>query len=136
MPTYFVDTWFFIAFLNKTDPQHVAATRLVRSLRSAAFVTHDGILTELLTFFSAHGSFWRREVAAFARDVIYGRRYKATPLSRDLFEKALGLYESRPDKEYSFTDCTSMMLMRQRGITHVLTNDHHFRQEGFIVVSE
>ena len=22
------------------------------------------------------------------------------------------------------------------GITHVLTNDHHFRQEGFTVVSE
>jgi predicted nucleic acid-binding protein len=29
-----------------------------------------------------------------------------------------------------------MTLMRERGITHVLTNDHHFRQEGFTVLSD
>ena len=55
---------------------------------------------------------------------------------RELFERALSLYERRPDKEYSLVDCMSMTLMRERGITHVLTNDHHFRQEGFTVVSE
>ena len=136
MPTYFVDTWFFIACLSKVDPEHVAAMRLANALRVANFVTHDGVLIELLTFFSAHGWFWRREVAVFARDVIYGRRYKATPLSRELFEQALTLYESRQDKEYSLTDCASMILIQRRGITHVLTNDHHFRQEGFTVVSE
>jgi predicted nucleic acid-binding protein len=27
-------------------------------------------------------------------------------------------------------------VMEQRGITHVLTNDHHFRQDGFVVVSD
>jgi len=26
--------------------------------------------------------------------------------------------------------------MKDRGITHVLTNDHHFRQEGFTVLSD
>jgi predicted nucleic acid-binding protein len=30
----------------------------------------------------------------------------------------------------------SMEVMERRGITHVLTNDHHFRQEGFTVVNE
>jgi predicted nucleic acid-binding protein len=30
----------------------------------------------------------------------------------------------------------SMVVMRERGITHVITHDHHFRQEGFTVVSE
>jgi predicted nucleic acid-binding protein len=54
----------------------------------------------------------------------------------DLFSAALSLYEQRPDKEYSLVDCMSMTLMRERGITHVLTNDHHFRQEGFTVVNE
>ena len=50
--------------------------------------------------------------------------------------RALDLYSQRPDKEYSLVDCMSMVLMRERGITHVLTNDHHFRQEGFTVVNE
>jgi predicted nucleic acid-binding protein len=30
----------------------------------------------------------------------------------------------------------SMVLMRAQEITQVLTNDHHFRQEGFTVVNE
>ena len=51
------------------------------------------------------------------------------------FARALDLYEARPDKEYSLVDCMSMVVMRERGITHVLTNDHHFRQEGFTVVN-
>jgi predicted nucleic acid-binding protein len=53
-----------------------------------------------------------------------------------LFPGAIDIYSRRPDKEYSLIDCMSMTLMRSRGITHVLTNDHHFRQEGFTVVNE
>ena len=36
----------------------------------------------------------------------------------------------------AFVDCMSMVLMERRRITHILTNDHHFRQEGFILVIE
>ena len=136
MPTYFVDTWFFIAYVHKGDPDHDAALRLARRLREAIFVTHDGVLMELLTFFSAHGSFWRREVAAFVEDALAGSRYKTTPLSRELFEQALVLYGRRDDKEYSLVDCVSMNLMRRREIKHILTNDHHFQQEGFTTLNE
>ena len=136
MPAYFVDTWFFIAFLNSGDPFHRAVRRLAQSLDRAAFFTHDGVLLELLTFFSGHGGFWRKEVAAFVRDVQFSPRYHVTSLGRHLFEEALLLYERRLDKEYSLVDCISMRLMLHREIRHVLTNDHHFRQEGFIVVSE
>jgi predicted nucleic acid-binding protein len=44
------------------------------------------------------------------------------------------LYEQRPDKAYSLTDCISMQVMRREGLTEVLTNDHHFIQEGFRVL--
>jgi predicted nucleic acid-binding protein len=47
---------------------------------------------------------------------------------------ALTLYESRPDKEYSLTDCISMQTMRRARLTEVLTNDHHFTQEGFTIL--
>ncbi|HMG73540.1 MAG TPA: hypothetical protein VK582_08565 [Pyrinomonadaceae bacterium] len=39
--------------------------------------------------------------------------------------------KERPDKGYSLTDCISMNVMRERGLTDVLTNDPHFRQEGY-----
>jgi predicted nucleic acid-binding protein len=51
--------------------------------------------------------------------------------SRDSFLAGLDLYQSRPDKGYSLTDCISMQTMRRGRITEALTNDHHFEQEGF-----
>jgi len=45
----------------------------------------------------------------------------------------LRLYEQRNDKGYSLVDCISMTTMRRYAILEVLTNDHHFMQEGFNV---
>lgn len=56
------------------------------------------------------------------------------PQTRTDFDAALALYEARPDKEYSLTDCRSMLAMRSLGLTEVLTNDHHFTQEGFTIL--
>jgi predicted nucleic acid-binding protein len=50
------------------------------------------------------------------------------------FLDGLTLYESRPDKSYSLTDCIAMNVMRKRGITDVLTHDAHFTQEGFHIL--
>ncbi len=47
---------------------------------------------------------------------------------------ALNLYQQRPDKGYSLTDCLSMVVMRQMKITQVLSHDKHFVQEGFIII--
>ena len=41
------------------------------------------------------------------------------------------LFERRPDKSYSFTDCTSVVLMRRERIGHAIALDEHFAQEGF-----
>jgi len=38
------------------------------------------------------------------------------------------------DKDFSFTDCTSFVLMREMRLTQALTTDSHFRQMGFQVV--
>jgi len=135
MTAYFVETWFFIAYLRESDPHHHAATRLARTLREASFVTHDGVLSELLALFSGHGDLWRKHVAAFVRDALRNEQLKVAPLNRHLFEEALTLYERRLDKEYSLVDCASMRLMIRRGITAVLTNDHHFAQEGFTLLN-
>jgi predicted nucleic acid-binding protein len=54
------------------------------------------------------------------------------PQSDATFMAGLALYEARPDKGYSLTDCVSMLAMREEGMTEVLTHDDHFTQEGFI----
>ena len=56
------------------------------------------------------------------------------PQTRESFLRGLDLYAKRSDKEYSLVDCISMTAMRDNGITDILTNDHHFAQEGFHVL--
>ena len=56
------------------------------------------------------------------------------PQSRSSFLDALTLYEARPDKGYSLTDCRSMLALRALGLSEVLTHDHHFTQEGFTIL--
>lgn len=133
---YFLDTWFLIAEFNRFDSHHDRARRLRVALRNAPLVTHDGVLTEFLTFFAESGRANRTRAAQVVRRFAYESRLAIVPADRTLFIDALALYEARPDKEYSLVDCMSMTLMKQRGITHVLTNDHHFAQEGFVVLSD
>jgi predicted nucleic acid-binding protein len=135
MHGYFVDTWYLIALADSSDSQHRQAKQLDRSVAGIPLLTHDAILTELLTYFSAGGRNSRLQAAALVRDIMERSDYRVERGS-DLFSRALRLYSERPDKEYSLVDCMSMTLMRERGITHVLTNDHHFRQEGFTVINE
>ena len=68
------------------------------------------------------------------RDVLTEPSTQLLPQTSADFAAALTLYEARPDKEYSLTDCRSMVALRALGISEVLTNDHHFTQEGFTVL--
>jgi len=135
MPRYFVDTWYFVAFINKADGDFATARRLARRLTNAQFFTHDGVLSELLAYFAGFGEYWRHEAAALVRDVLRSDQYSVTTMSRAAFEDALELYDRRLDKGYSLIDCVSMRTMTARGITHVLSNDHNFFQEGFTLVN-
>ncbi len=49
-------------------------------------------------------------------------------------ERARALFFRYRDKNFSFTDCCSVVLMRELRIRRVLTLDHHFRQMGFEVI--
>ena len=44
------------------------------------------------------------------------------------------LFLDRKDKAYSYTDCTSFVLMRRLGLTEVATLDLDFRREGFVTL--
>ncbi|HEV7429059.1 MAG TPA: PIN domain-containing protein [Thermoanaerobaculia bacterium] len=136
MHAYFVDAWYLIALADSSDSHHRQVKRLDPRLTGTPLLTHDGVLTEFLTYFAAGGRNSRSQAAALVRDIVSRSSEYQVERSSDLFFAALALYAQRPDKEYSLVDCMSMTLMRERGITHVLTNDHHFRQEGFTVVNE
>jgi hypothetical protein len=49
-------------------------------------------------------------------------------------QAAWRLFLDRPDKDYSFTDCTSFVLVRRLGLRRVVATDADFQREGFDVV--
>jgi len=51
--------------------------------------------------------------------------------SEDLLARGLDLHHARPDKEWSLTDCISLVVMQDRGSSRALAYDHHFEQAGF-----
>ena len=44
------------------------------------------------------------------------------------------LFQSRPDKDWSLTDCISFVVMHDEKAHEALTADHHFEQAGFTVL--
>jgi predicted nucleic acid-binding protein len=133
-PSYFADTFYWIALIFPRDVFHAAVTSSSRTLGSVRLVTTDEVLSEVLNHFAGLGPYWRTKVVALVHDVRSDPEVDVLPQTRVDFDAALALYEARPDKEYSLTDCRSMVALRAVGISEVLTNDHHFSQEGFTIL--
>jgi predicted nucleic acid-binding protein len=55
-------------------------------------------------------------------------------IENDRFERAGGLSSQYQDKDLSFTDCTSIAVMREFKLKNVITTDGHFQQVGFDVL--
>jgi predicted nucleic acid-binding protein len=134
MRRVFADTYYWIALLNDKDQGHAAAQAVSQSLGQATVVTTQEVLSEVLTHFSGFGRFMRQSAAAFIRNILADPAIHVREQSGPSFFSGLSLYEARPDKAYSLTDCISMEAMRQESIAEILTHDNHFTQEGFTIL--
>jgi predicted nucleic acid-binding protein len=76
----------------------------------------------------------RAVFSALLKDIADDPDTTVVPADQSAFDKALELFHSRPDKEWSLTDCTSFVTMQQNGLTEALTADHHFEQAGFAAI--
>ncbi|MCH8312807.1 MAG: type II toxin-antitoxin system VapC family toxin, partial [Nitrospinae bacterium] len=73
-----------------------------------------------------------RELEFFGKvEIIKHENTEVMPQTSEMFESAFSLYKKRPDKEWQLTDCTSILIMEEFGLTEVLTGDDHFKQAGF-----
>ncbi len=93
------------------------------------------MLTEVLAASYEAGPGLRQRAATLVRNLHNKPTVTVHPQSRQAFFSGLDLYETRPDKCYSLTDCISMEAMRQDGISEILTHEAHFTQEGFTILS-
>lgn len=127
--TVFVDTFYLIALLSEDDPAHHNAVAWAEAAAGVRLLTTAWVLTEFADAFSRGDN--RRLAVDFLRSVNQRDDFDVVPFSQSLFDDGLTLYESRPDKDWSLTDCVSFVVMQREGVTEALTGDRHFTQAGF-----
>ncbi|MCS4034694.1 putative nucleic acid-binding protein [Salinibacter ruber] len=134
MNALFVDAQFWIARFHPGDQWHDRAREVEATVEGRPMVTSEAVLVEFLNFFSTFRPAIRREAAHVAAEVHEASAIDVVESSSQLFWQAHRLYRQRLDKTYSMVDCMSMVIMRDRDIQEVLTNDDHFAQEGFTIL--
>jgi hypothetical protein len=134
MKAIFLDTAGWLACADAADPAH----RPCCTARDAALeggqtlVTTDFVVDETLTLLrlrlglSAAETWWQQ--------IDRSARLRWERVDSDRFEKARHLFFRYRDKDFSFTDCTSFVIMRETRLTHAITTDRRFRQMGFQVL--
>jgi predicted nucleic acid-binding protein len=128
VPIYFADTSFWIALSSQRDQYHgraVAWSRFVLQTKST-LVTTEAVLWEWLNAFSPAST--RRLAAEGYRRCHADPSIEVVPFQVELVNAAVELYQTRPDKNWSLTDCLSFVVMEQRQLTEALTTDRHFEQ--------
>ncbi|MGI9166200.1 MAG: type II toxin-antitoxin system VapC family toxin [Pyrinomonadaceae bacterium] len=101
------------------------------SLGEAVIVTSEMVLTEFANHFADRGSQFR-ETATRVIDEIRGNpNARLSPQTSLQFQSAVAHYRTFLDKQWSLTDCASILIMQEQDIHEALTHDHHFIQASF-----
>ncbi len=127
MKAVFADTFFYLALLDESEPDHERA--LAESKISRLIVTTEFVLLELGNA-CAHAED-HADFLALVAGMRASSRVKIIPISSELFNRGLGRMRERSDKHWSLTDCVSFVVMEDEGLREALTGDQHFEQAGF-----
>jgi predicted nucleic acid-binding protein len=129
-----MDAWGWLTLRDKREHRHEEIKELYLSLcnRKCLFYTTDYVLDETFTLLFRRLSFKEAKDSLDLIDLAIKEGYlRLERITAERFEKAKGLRIKFRDKpRVSFTDLTSMVVMAERGITDILTEDDHFTQVG------
>jgi predicted nucleic acid-binding protein len=128
MKTVFADAFYFVARLNRRDQHYERVLQFSANFR-AKLLTSDFVLMEVADALAASEA--RGRVKNFIEHLRQQSGCEIIPASTNLFSQALEVFHQRSDKGWTLTDCTSFVIMQNRGISEALTGDKHFEQAGF-----
>jgi predicted nucleic acid-binding protein len=127
----FVDTGAWFALAVPWDPDHHRIRAWFRS-NTQLVVTTDYVIDETLTLLRARGA--NSRALAVGADLIGGRLAAVHKVELPQVHEAWDVFSNYRDKDWSFTDCVSYVVMKSLAITTAVSLDRHFRQFGFLVV--
>lgn len=132
MNKIFIDTAAWLALVNKSDEFHERAKAVREDLfkKEAEFVTTNQIVIEVSNSLSK--ARFRESAIKLIDSIGESKDITVVWIDEGIYAHGWEKYKSKSDKEWSFTDCMSFVIMEEERIQEAFTTDHHFEQAGFI----
>jgi hypothetical protein len=136
MTTVFIDTSAFVAFFDKADEMHLEAIskiEIVKKKKLKLLLT-DFIFDETITAILKRTN--HEKAVKTGEFILDNRIIEIVWLTEELQRKAWEYFKRHTDKIYSFTDCTSFLVMQKMEIQYYFSFDEDFKRAGFIDFSQ
>jgi predicted nucleic acid-binding protein len=127
----FVDTSAWYARYTPRDAYHAEAHAFHLNNRQT-LITTDYVIDEALTLFKMRGNY--RRAIHFGHRIFAGGLAQIVWIQPTDIEAAWSIFERFDDKQWSFTDCVSYVVLERLGIKTAFAFDEHFRQFGTVEV--
>lgn len=132
--TVFVDSFAWIAVINKSDNYHRISLKTLEEFlnKHVNLITTNYAIIETINALSKVE--FRKAVIEFINKLERSPSVEIVKITDEIYNNAWALYQQRMDKNWGITDCTSFEVMRMFNIRKAFTNDKHFEQAGYSVV--
>ncbi|HOF01607.1 MAG TPA: PIN domain-containing protein [Spirochaetota bacterium] len=127
----FIDTFAWIALINKSDNYHKLSVDLFNEIliKNNKLYTSTFIITETINALSKF--MYRKPILEFLNRIQNSQILNLIEINMDIYNNSINLFKKRIDKEWGLTDCSSFIVMEKYDIIKAFTNDKHFEQAGF-----
>lgn len=127
----FLDSSYAIALAASSDHLHAQALQIADELEQHPryLITTRAVLFEIGNALSKQR--YRTSASNMLISIESDPTIRIIEINREQYRAGLALFISRPDKDWSLTDCMSFEIMRDLRLTEALTADSHFEQAGF-----
>jgi hypothetical protein len=126
-----MDTSAWAALKNVKDGLHKKAQELNKQLLNSnySYVTTNFVLDESYTLLLRKAGHY--VAVELGEEIRKSKIVEVVHISEDIEERAWLSFKKYSDKSFSFTDCTSFVVMKELKIKECFTDDIHFQQVGF-----
>jgi uncharacterized protein len=124
----FVDTGAWFASIVPSDTNHKRSSAWIAQ-NTQPLLTTDYVVDETLTLLRSRGESLR--ASSLGEAFFSGALADLYFLTEEDIRQTWQVFGKFSDKEWSFTDCSSRVVMSKLGITDAFAFDHHFHQFGF-----
>ncbi len=130
----FVDSFAWIAAINKSDNYHEISLRILEELlnKHAKLITTNYVIVEIINALSK--AELRKTAIEFIDKLGKSPSVQIVKITDEIYNNAWTLYQQRMDKDWGITDCTSFEVMQMFNIRKAFTGDKHFEQAGYSLI--